>query len=251
MQFINRAPFTIYHFTRLGSTNDYLKKQLDAPEFTCVIADEQTAGRGRRTRTWVSPPGAGLYLSVLLCPPTVANSASLSLLAAVTVAETIAEYKVAALDIKWPNDVLIGERKVCGILVEGASGGTPAQRIIVGIGVNLNQQQFPTEISAIATSLALQLGRTVNVDEFRDRLLRRLAHWYNCWQGDAGRSVIDRWQQLSSYARGQQVAVNFDDGHLTGATAGLTKDGALILRLPDGTTRVLLSGEVTRLRKNP
>ncbi len=248
MQLINRTPFTIHHFATLGSTNDYLKDLADAPEFTCVIADQQTAGRGRRTRTWVSTPGEGLYLSVLLRPPLGTNIALLSLLAAVAVAETIAQYDVAGLDIKWPNDVLLGERKVCGILVEGASSGAHAARIIIGIGINLNHQQFPPEISATATSLALQLGHTVDAAEFRDRLLARLAHWYTRWQHDEVRSVIERWQQLSSYAHGQPVAVTLDDEQVTGTTTGLSKDGALLLQLPDGTMRTLLVGEVARLR---
>lgn len=251
MQTINHLPFTIHHFATLGSTNDYLKQLADAPEFTCVIADEQTAGRGRRTRTWVSTPGAGLYLSVLLRPPVSANSALLSLLAAVAVAETIAQYNVAELDIKWPNDVLIGERKVCGILVEGASSGAQAMRVIVGIGVNLNHQQFPPEISATATSLALQLGHPVDAAEFRDGLLARLTYWYSRWQQDEGRSVLERWQQLSSYAQGQTIAVTLDDEQVIGTTAGLTKDGALLLQMTNGTTRTLFVGEVSRLRKGP
>jgi BirA family transcriptional regulator, biotin operon repressor / biotin---[acetyl-CoA-carboxylase] ligase len=251
MQLINRPPFTIQHFTTLGSTNDYLKQLTDAPEFTCVTADAQTAGRGRRTRTWVSTPGAGLYLSVLLRPPGSANIASLSLLAAVAVAETLAQYNVADLDIKWPNDVLLGEHKVCGILIEGASSGAQALRVIVGIGVNLNQQQFPPEISTTATSLALQLGHAIDVADFRERLLARLAHWYSGWQHDEGRAVLERWQQLSSYAHNQNVTVILDDEHIIGTTAGLTKDGALLLQLADGTLRTLLVGEVSKLRKGP
>ena len=250
MQIIHRAPFVIHSFDTLGSTNDYLKQLADAHEFICAVAAEQTAGRGRRARTWVSTAGEGLYLSVLLRPPTATNLALLSLLAAVAVAETIAQDNVAGLDIKWPNDVLIGERKVCGILVEGASSGAQTLRIVVGIGVNLNQQEFPSEISATATSLALALGRAVNVDEFRDRLLMRLAHWYALWQRDAGRAVVERWQQLSSYARGQQVSVALDDEVVCGETAGLAADGSLRLRLADGTARTMLAGEVTRLRKD-
>lgn len=251
MQLINRPPFTIQHFATLGSTNDYLKQLADAPEFTCVIADEQTAGRGRRTRIWVSTPGEGLYLSLLLRPPASANIALLSLLAAVAVAETLAQYNVADLDIKWPNDVLLGERKVCGILVEGASSGAQALRVIVGIGVNLNHQQFPPEICETATSLALHLGYAVDAAELRDRLLARLALWYARWQQDEGRSVLERWQQLSSYAQGQNVAVTLDDEQVIGTTVGLTKDGALLLQLPDGTRRTLLVGEVSKLRKGP
>jgi BirA family biotin operon repressor/biotin-[acetyl-CoA-carboxylase] ligase len=249
MQIITRPPFTIHHFPSLGSTNDYLKQLNDAPEFTCVVANAQTAGRGRRTRTWVSTPGAGLYLSVLLRPPTATQLSLLSLLAAVAVAETLAQYNVAGIDIKWPNDVLLHERKVCGILVEGASSGAHALRIIVGIGVNLNQPDFPPEIAETATSLALQLGRAIAVDEFRDHLLTRLAHWYAVWQRDAGRSLVERWQQLSSYAYGQKVVVTLDEGQLVGETAGLTREGSLQLRMPDGSLRAILTGEVARLRK--
>jgi BirA family transcriptional regulator, biotin operon repressor / biotin---[acetyl-CoA-carboxylase] ligase len=242
-------PFIIHRFATLGSTNDYLKAQTGAPEFTCVVADAQTAGRGRRTRAWVSSSGEGLYLSLLLRPVVTANLSLLSLLAAVAVAETLAQYNVAGLDIKWPNDVLIAERKVCGILVEGASSGANTLRIIVGIGVNLNQQSFPPELAETATSLALQLGQTVAVDAFRDRLLTRLAHWYAEWQRGAGQVVLARWQQLSSYAQGQQVTVTLDDEQFEGVTAGLTKDGSLLVQTADATLRTILAGELTRLRK--
>jgi BirA family transcriptional regulator, biotin operon repressor / biotin---[acetyl-CoA-carboxylase] ligase len=242
-------PFTIYRFSTLGSTNDYLKAQTDAPEFTCVVADAQTAGRGRRTRTWDSPPGEGLYLSVLLRPAATTNLSLLSLLAAIAVAETLAQYNIAGLDIKWPNDVLIAERKVCGILVESASSGANALRVIAGIGVNLNQRSFPPELAETATSLALQLGHKVSVEAFRDRLLERLAHWYAEWQRGARQSIVKRWQQLSSYAFDQPVTVLLDDEQVDGVTIGLTKDGSLLVQTADGTLRTILAGEVTRLRK--
>src|SRR2546421_814672 len=140
---IHRPPFIIHHYDSLGSTNDQLKQMSDAPEFTCVVADEQTAGRGRRARTWLSTPGDGLYLSVLLRPTLPAQKIPLlSLMSAIAVAETVARRAVAGLDIKWPNDVLAGERKLSGILVEGISSNTDVPRIIVGIGVNLNHRSF-------------------------------------------------------------------------------------------------------------
>ncbi len=242
--------WTLHQFATLGSTNDYLKELTDAPELTCVTADAQTAGRGRRERAWVSLPGEGLYLSVLLRPNSAqGNVALISLLTAIAVAETLAEYRVAGLDIKWPNDVLINERKVCGILVEGASSGAQALRLIIGIGVNLNHQAFPAEISETATSLFLQLGQTVNVAEFRDRLLARLAHWYAQWQQGYAALIVTRWQALSSYAQGQEVTVTLDDEVIEGVTAELTKDGALLVRTVAGEMRTILAGEVTRLRK--
>jgi len=249
MHLINRPPFAIHCFPSLGSTNDYLKQLTEAPEFTCVVAEAQTAGRGRRERTWVSTPGEGLYLSVLLHPAVTTNLSLLSLLAAVAVAETLVQYNVAGVDIKWPNDVLLNEKKVCGILVESVSSGANAVRVIVGIGVNLNHQTFPAEIRETATSLALELGQPIAVDEFRDRLLARLAHWYAVWQSEAGWLIVEHWERLSSYAYGQKVIATLDDEQVLGETAGLTKDGSLRLKLPSGSVRMILAGEVEKLRK--
>lgn len=247
MNISHQSPWKIFHFVSLGSTNDYLKQQLDAPEFTCVVADAQTAGRGRRTRSWVSLPGEGLYLSVLLRPQADAgNIALISLLTAVASIETLATYHVAALDIKWPNDLLIGERKVGGILVEGASNNAFGLRLIVGIGINLNHQSFPPEISETATSLFLQTGQKYDVVELRDRLLERLAAWYEQWRQGRATEIITRWQQLSSYAEGQAVRVMLDDEAVEGITAGLTKDGALLLQTVSGEMRTILAGEVMR-----
>lgn len=245
---IHRPPFTIHHFTSLGSTNEQLKQMSGAPEFTCVVADEQTAGRGRYARQWHSAPGEGLYLSVLLRPPSSANLPLLSLMAAVAVAETLLARGVAGVDIKWPNDVLVNERKLCGILAEVASAGREARRVILGIGVNLNQQSFPAELSASAISLRLEMGQPVAVDQFRDQLLGQLARWYELWQRDP-QAITIRWQELSGYAQGQAVVIALADEQLVGVTAGLTESGALRLRTADGAVRTILAGEVTRLRK--
>src|SRR5262245_5157872 len=228
---LHQPPFVIHRFARLGSTNDHLKQLSDAPEFTCVVADEQTAGRGRRDRTWHSPAGDGLYLSVLLRPPRSSLKIPLlSLMSAVAVAETLLARGVVGVDIKWPNDVLIHERKLCGILIEAASNGTNDTRIIVGIGVNLNHQSLPEELSQRATSLRIETGAQVAVDEFRDQLLRQFAQWYERWKRGEENLILDRWLKLSSYARGQRVIVTLDNDQFNGETAGLTGDGALLVR---------------------
>ncbi len=247
---VHRPPFIIHQFASLGSTNDELKSLPNLLEFTCVVAEEQTAGRGRRDRQWHSSPGDGLYLSVLLLPGAVPKLSLLSLVAAIAVAETLIERKVTSVDIKWPNDVLVNGRKLCGILIESVSAGTTAPRIIVGIGVNLNHESFPAELSETATSLKIETGQTVSADEFRDQLLQRLLVWYERWKSGAVQLILDRWQQLSTYAHGQRVSVALETEHLVGETAGLTEDGALNLRLDDGNVRTILAGEVTRLRKN-
>lgn len=247
---IHHPPFIIHHFTTLGSTNDHLREMLNAPEFTCVIADEQTAGRGRRTRAWHSSPGDGLYLSVLLRPrpESVSKIPLISLMTAIAVTETLVERGVTDVDIKWPNDVMVNERKISGILAEGASAGSNPTRIILGIGVNLNHQSFPPELTRTSTSIAIETGDQVVVDEFRDQLLEKIRRWYEVWKRDGG-LIINRWQQLSTYARDQRVVVTLDDEQVVGVTAGLNESGALRLITDDGGMRTILAGEVTRLRK--
>jgi BirA family biotin operon repressor/biotin-[acetyl-CoA-carboxylase] ligase len=223
-----------------------------APEFTCVVADEQTAGRGRRARTWYSSPGDGLYLSVLFLPRSVSSSKLplTGLLAAVAVAETLIERGVAGVDIKWPNDVLINERKISGVLAEAVSAGPESMRLILGVGVNLNHRSFPPELSEAATSLAIETGERVAVEEFRDRLLDKIAEWYEIWRRDESAPIIDRWSRLSTYARNQRIVVALDDERLAGVTDGLTDTGALRLVVDGGEVRTILAGEVTKLRKD-
>jgi len=249
---VNLVPYVIHCYASLGSTNDLAREMADAPEFTCVAADEQTAGRGRRDRAWHSSPGEGLYLSILLRPPSSSNIPLISLLAAVAVAETLIARGVAGVDIKWPNDVLVNERKLCGILAEGASGGGAAGglRIILGIGVNLNHPSFPSELRETATSLLIETGQRVATDEFRDQLLERIAHWYDVWRRDEIAKITGRWRELSSSSRGQRVVVTLDGERLIGVTDGLTATGALRLITDRGELKTILAGEVARLRKD-
>jgi BirA family biotin operon repressor/biotin-[acetyl-CoA-carboxylase] ligase len=248
---IHRPPFIIHHFASLGSTNDQLKAMAAAPEFTCVVADEQTAGRGRRARAWYSSPGDGLYLSILFLPRSDSSSKLplIGLLAAVAVAETLIERGVSGVDIKWPNDVLVNERKISGVLAEAVSAGSESLRLVLGVGVNLNHRSFPPELSRTAVSLAIETGERVAVEEFRDRLLEKIAQVYEVWRRDESASIIDRWSRLSTYARGQRVVVTLEDEKLTGVTDGLTETGALRLVVEGDAVRMILAGEVTKLRK--
>ncbi len=244
-------PFTIHHYDSIGSTNDQLKAMLDAPEFTCVTADEQTAGRGRRKRVWHSAPDTGLYLSVLLKPEIAASKIPLlSLLAAVAVAEAIRQVEISALplDIKWPNDVLVNNRKISGILIESTSVAHEAPRFIIGIGVNLNQPSFPPELTESATSLQIESGANMDVASFRNCLLDRLAIWYEELRHNRERKVLQRWQELSSYAHGKQVIVLFDHEEVVGETVGLNDSGALQLKTTPGEIRTILAGEIKHLR---
>src|SRR5215471_1256449 len=252
---IHRPPFIIHHFTSLGSTNDQLKAMAAAPEGACVVADEQTAGRGRRARKWHSSPGDGLYMSVLFLPRSDASSRLplTGLWAAVAVAETLIERGVAGVDIKWPNDVLVNERKVSGVLAEAVSVGSESLRLVLGIGVNLNHRSFssgPPELGETATSLAIETGRPIVVEEFRDLLLEKIAQWYELWLRGEPALIIDRWTRLSSYARGRRVTVTIENEKLTGVTDGLTETGALRLAVDGGDVKTILAGEVSRLRED-
>ncbi len=243
--------FIIHHYKKLGSTNDLLKEMTDAPQFTCVVADEQTAGRGRNMRAWHSSPGDGLYLSVLLCPQSDSSQIpQLSLMTGIAVAEVLIERGLAGVDIKWPNDVLVNERKISGILVEGASSGLNVHRVIVGIGVNLNHRTFPSELSLTATSFLIETGIAVVVDDFRDQLLDRIAVWYEIWRRKEAGVIIERWQELSSYATGKRVTVTLDENRIEGETVGLTETGALRVMTGNGELKTILAGEVVSLRKN-
>jgi BirA family transcriptional regulator, biotin operon repressor / biotin---[acetyl-CoA-carboxylase] ligase len=245
---IHHPQFIIHQFPSLTSTNDQLKEMVDAPEFTCVVADQQTAGRGRRAHQWYSSPGDGLYLSILLRPKTLSRISLLSLLSAIAVAESLLERGVDGVDIKWPNDILVNQRKLSGILAEGMSTTPTALRLIIGIGVNLNHRSFPDSLSEIATSIAIETGVTVEVDHYRNQLLDRIGDWYRRWE--SGAPIIDRWQELSSYACGKKISALLDNQRIEGETAGLTETGALRVKTITGELKTIFSGEVIRLRND-
>jgi BirA family biotin operon repressor/biotin-[acetyl-CoA-carboxylase] ligase len=244
---MSRLGSALLRFESVTSTNDVARALAaeDAPEGTAVLAQEQTAGRGRQGRTWVSSPGDGLYLSVILRPVIhPARAGVITLAAAVAVAETLAvDFEIAA-DIKWPNDVLASGRKISGMLVESATEGSQLQYAVVGIGVNLNHRRFPEEIRQTATSVFLECGRVVQADAFAARLLERFDAVYRQAM-DEPRLTLQRWESRSTYAHGRAVRISSPDGYADGITRGLTDSGALILELANGARREFASGEVS------
>ncbi|MEK6325157.1 MAG: biotin--[acetyl-CoA-carboxylase] ligase [Acidobacteriota bacterium] len=234
-------------FDAVSSTNDVARDLAASgtPEGLCVIAREQTAGRGRQGRSWSSPPGEGLYLSLILRPEIkAADSAVITLAAAVAVAETLKVDFHASADIKWPNDVLASGRKICGILVESAIENGRLQYAVMGIGVNVAQRVFADVIGSAATSLFLETGRLIAPEDFAEPLLERLEQWYRTAIAQPDR-VIARWEELSSYARGCAVRIESSEGSFEGVIRGLTPSGALIVELDNGETREIVSGEVS------
>jgi BirA family biotin operon repressor/biotin-[acetyl-CoA-carboxylase] ligase len=240
----------VLRFESLPSTNTELARLASegAVEGVSVVADEQTAGRGRLQRAWSSPRGAGLYFSILLRPTTRQNYWPLiTFMAALAVGDALREACELQTDIKWPNDILSGERKICGILSEAIE--TPAGRaVIVGIGINLTQNAFPPELSEVATSVAETTGRPPGREEILAALLNALSHWYSLLNEPG--QIIDAWSNRSSYAIGKLVQVSNGDDVWQGTTAGVEPDGALRLRTLSGEIKLVRAGDVYRLRSS-
>ncbi len=250
---MSRLGTPILQFDTLASTNDYAKDlaAAGAAEGTTVTARTQTQGRGRQGRTWSSLPDAGLYFSVILRPRLApARSSVLTLAAAVAVAETFREEFHLPADIKWPNDILVGGRKICGILVESAIEGTSLQYAILGIGVNLAHREFSDELRALATSLFLESGAQVSPQEFLSPLIQRMDGWYRKALANP-QEVIARWEELSSYARDCLVRISSEDENVEGITRGLTANGGLRLELASGEMREIVSGDVSLRQREP
>ncbi|GBC81642.1 Bifunctional ligase/repressor BirA [bacterium HR10] len=240
----------VYRYDSVTSTNDVARElaEAGAEEGTTVVAAEQTAGRGRYARRWHSPKGEGLYHSIILrptIPP--ARAPLLGAVAAVALAETLREEYGVAADIKWPNDVMIGGRKVAGILMELEADEDRVRYIILGVGVNINQVSFPEEIADAATSVRRETGMTYDPEGFRRRFFARLQQWYEVWKTMGEARVLERYMALSSYVRGQWVNVLCGDRRVRGRTCGLTPAGALLVETEGGGIEAILAGDVTKL----
>ncbi len=231
----------------LSSTNEILKARarLGAPEWAGVLADTQTGGRGREGRAWASPPG-GLYLSLLLRPRFEAVGL-VPLAAGVVVAEVAGEYGVEAR-VKWPNDVLVGGRKLAGVLTESSSSSRGVDWVVVGIGVNVAVD--PTSLGPVAktaTSLHLEAGRTPAVEDVAAGVLARLTVWYDALEGRPSQ-VVDAWRARAVPWWGRPVQVRTTGGVLRGTLRDVDETGALLVDREEGGVERVLSGEVTQLR---
>lgn len=231
------------------STNDALKEQArrGAPEGTVVLATRQTAGRGRMGRTWESPSGS-LYLSVLLRPQGVAPSrlGLLPLAAGVAVAEGLGDLGLE-VQLKWPNDVWVQERKVAGLLAEAASGPAGVENIVLGIGINVagSLDGLSEEVRPTATSL-LQEGVTADVPGVALAVLTRLAHWCPAW-ARATDDVVAAWRYRALPWWGRTVEVRSGGTVIVGIAREIDPMGALVLETPEGSVAVV-AGEARALR---
>ena len=240
----------VLRFESLPSTNTELAQRASegAAEGLAIVADEQTAGRGRLQRAWSSPKGPGLYLSILLRPAIPQNYWPLiTFIAALAVGDALREAAGVRTDIKWPNDLLSGERKICGILAEAID--TPAGRaVILGIGINLTENAYPPEIANVATSVSEAAGMEADREQILAALSDTLSRWYARLEEPG--QIIDAWSNRSSYAIGKLVQVSNGDDVWQGTTCGVEPDGALRLRTSSGEIKLVRAGDVYSVRSS-
>jgi BirA family transcriptional regulator, biotin operon repressor / biotin---[acetyl-CoA-carboxylase] ligase len=243
----------LHHFYKTGSTNTEAMAAAaeGAPEGSVFLAEEQTAGRGRGSHFWQSSRSAGIYCSAVLrpaLPPSEVLVLSLAAGLAVCAAIEQVDSRVSA-DLKWPNDLLIHGKKVCGILTEMNAEVTRVRYVVVGIGINVNQESFPEELERDATSLRLVTGREWSRVELTAALLKSLDREYRLLveQTDARQSILRRFAEQSSWVRGKQVRIEENGSRIEGTTEGLDERGFLRVRTALGL-QTILSGTV-RARK--
>lgn len=243
--------FTILQFDTLESTNTeaIIQAKLGAGEGLCIIARQQTAGRGRHGRTWVSDKDSGLYFSIVLRPKLEMRFLPLiTLMAGVAVHDMLAEIGLKP-DIKWVNDILINGKKICGILAETVDT-SKGLAVIVGIGINLKSSNFPPEIANTATSVKAETGRVLTGDEISAILTRFLGYFYDILSDAVGPETIrDEWHKRSTYANGKSVRIVLENETITGITDGLEVNGALRLKTADGDLKIIKAGDVEQLRQ--
>lgn len=243
----------LLYFSTIGSTNDVasvLASHEDG-EGAVVFAEEQSAGRGRRGRSWHSPRGAGLYVSVVLAPANAGESADratalVTLAAGLAIAEAVERIAGLSPEIKWPNDLLVGRRKLAGILAEGVvSPRVPrVQHVVLGCGINVGMAAYPPELSERVTSLESELGRSVDRAALFAEMLASLAGRYDDLLASRFDVILDAWRARSPGSRGARVSWDTLNGRLTGVTAGIDEWGALLVQLGGGQMERIISGEV-------
>ena len=264
---LGRLGSQITYFPVTGSTNDVAaalaNNRTAASEGAVVIADAQTHGRGRRGHEWFSPPGSGLYVSVVLRPGRAPDAARdratklLTLAAGVALVEAVETATGLRVDLKWPNDLYIGRRKLAGILAE-AAGTEPQGWIVLGYGINVSAALYPPEIGNRATSLESELGRHVDRALLLVESLASLARRYDDLIEGRFDAILDAWRARAPGSRGALVvftrfaapAASSDgapaSGAASGLTAGIDDEGALLVLVGDRIERIV-AGEVTWL----
>ena len=250
-EFIGRP---LYYYPEISSTNDEAFRLgiSGAPEGTAVIADNQTKGKGRLQRVWHSPPGSNIYTSIILRPNFKPEQApQISIAAGVAVAEILNEYCPGHVQLKWPNDVLLNKKKVCGILAQMKTSLNDIDFVVLGIGINVNigYNQLPPDIRTIATSLAIESGREIARLELIISLYENLAKWYKQLLQKGFGAIKEKWLNLAPMIS-QNVQVMFSNEVVSGKALGLDDDGSLIILTVNNETVKVSAGDATILKES-
>lgn len=236
-----------YHET-ITSTNARAKElaQAGAPHAALVVAGAQSAGRGRRGRSWVSPVGTGVFMSLILRPGLLPSSASmLTLVAALAVCDGILEAAGLLTAIKWPNDLVAGGKKVCGILTEMSAEMDEIHYVAVGIGINCNMTEFPAEIKETATSIRMETGRPVRRSLLIAAVIKSFFRYYERFMESGSMIGLMEAYQERMANRGGEVTVLDPAGSFSGAALGIDGQGRLLVKRNDGKVECVVSGEVS------
>lgn len=236
----------IYHFETLTSTNDLAKELAarQAPEGTLVVAEGQTRGRGRLGREWDSPPGVGLYVSLLLRPPLPPSEMpQITLTVAVATVRALRRVTGLAPGIKWPNDLLLAGKKVGGILTEMESESERIRHLVVGLGLNVNNSQFSGELQGTATSLALTAGRTFSRLQILRHWLEEFEALYERFLARDFPAILEEWKEYA-LTLGQAVTVRQGPEFICGQALDVAPDGALLVQTRTGEIVRVTSGEI-------
>jgi BirA family biotin operon repressor/biotin-[acetyl-CoA-carboxylase] ligase len=250
---VNDVPIPGIHrilfFDSVTSTNEGAKQYAakDEKEGIVLVAQQQTKGRGRHHRTWISPRG-GLYFSVLLRPSFHEYLSLFPLLSAVSIASTLEFYDLHP-SIKWPNDVRINGKKIAGILVESSLQGKNVEYVIVGMGINVNQTTQHLPVDTGATSLYRELGRTIDRQELLYHILNEFQQMYAVWQKHQFDDIVNTWK-LWTDTLGKQVNIHTASTMMTGTAVDIDKYGRLLLQTQTGE-KVISAGDCHYLRHSP
>ncbi|MBM7577412.1 biotin--[acetyl-CoA-carboxylase] ligase [Jeotgalibacillus terrae] len=238
----------IHYYESVESTQKiaHALAQEEAPEGTLVIAEEQISGRGRMARSWYSPKGTGIWMSLLLRPALPPQKApQFTLIMAVAVVEAIQKVCDLQVDIKWPNDLLIKGKKITGILTELQADSEQIHSLIIGTGINVNQSEsdFSEEIRHIATSLKIESGQTFSRAEIVQEILKNLERYYDVYIKEGFEPVKEIWEQYA-VTIGKHITARTINKEISGYAAGITNEGVLKLIDETGKTHLIYSADI-------
>ncbi len=242
----------IHCFENVESTNTVAKTMAEkgAEDGTVIVAYTQNAGYGRLNRNWTSPVG-GLWLSVILRPESKpADCANITLMTGVAVAQTLANYNLAAR-IKWPNDMLVNGKKICGILTEGRTLNSKMDYVIVGIGINANFEidELPGEIKTNATTMKHETGRETHLEGLLKNLLSEMDKWNGIQKSDESNKIIRTWRELSD-TLGKKVKCETHQKSIEGLAMDIDENGALLVKTINGDIQKIVAGDCVHVSKN-